>query len=392
LKTQASETAQQASLEFIQWAADAAFPLWWRTGVDHANGGFFEKIDRDGRPVCLPRRARVLGRQIYAFAQAESLGWKGSSDKAVRHGLAYLPRFVTSSGLVNSLVDQGGEPIEGPPDLYDHAFVLFGLAAAALHHPQPRSVADRAVRMRERIMVALKHPDRGFEEARPRRLPLRSNPHMHMLEAAMAWSESDAVLSDTGWKELANNIAELALEAFVDVETGALYEHFDGSWRPAGSKGDRIIEPGHQYEWGWLLIRWGLANGRSDAIDIACRMIEVAEKHGFDSRRNVVINELNDDFSVRDPSARLWPQTERIKAWAIMYWLLAPGPQREQALERTASAIRSLSKYLRRDLRGAYYDCMSEYGELIEEPAPASSLYHIICSAKELQLRLNLSI
>ena len=59
------------------WATEAAYPLWWRVGADHATGGFFEKVDLEGVAVDGPRRGRVLPRQIYSFAIAGDLGWKG---------------------------------------------------------------------------------------------------------------------------------------------------------------------------------------------------------------------------------------------------------------------------------------------------------------------------
>ena len=36
------------------WLLEAAFPLWWRVGADHALGGYHERIDFDGRPAILP--------------------------------------------------------------------------------------------------------------------------------------------------------------------------------------------------------------------------------------------------------------------------------------------------------------------------------------------------
>ena len=59
------------------WALSTAFPLWWKVGADHKNGGFFETIEQSGEAKDSPRRGRVLPRQIYAFSTAGELGWTG---------------------------------------------------------------------------------------------------------------------------------------------------------------------------------------------------------------------------------------------------------------------------------------------------------------------------
>ena len=46
---------------FLDWMRDQALPLWAAQGVDRTHGGFFEKLNADGTPADLPRRARGLG-------------------------------------------------------------------------------------------------------------------------------------------------------------------------------------------------------------------------------------------------------------------------------------------------------------------------------------------
>lgn len=358
---------------FLDWLTGEAFPLWWTTGADHDGAGFFEKIDGDGRPVRSDRRARVLGRQIYAFSQAAALGWDGPATEAVRHGLAALPAFLRDDGLVRSLTTDDGRPLDGAPDLYDQAFILFGLAAAMPHAPDPAAIARTAAGVRDAMQRLLAHAGGGFEEAAPRTLPLKANPHMHLLEAAMAWGEVQGRPDAAAWDAFADAIADLALDRFIDPQTGALHEFFDGDWNRMTDPALAVVEPGHQFEWGWLLTRWGQARGRADAVAAGRRLVDLAERHGVDRTRGVVFGELHPDLSVRDGVARLWSQTERIKAWA-----------RLGDPDRTAEAIEGLALYFRHDLPGAWRDRMLADGGFVDEPAPASSLYHIVCAASEL--------
>lgn len=376
---QGAAALNNARDRFFHWLRDEAYPLWLRAGVDHDGFGFFEKINPDGTPLRSHRRARVVGRQIYCFSQAHRLGWSGPAADVIRHGLDALPRFMRrDDGLACTLVSDTGEPVNSAIDLYDQAFVLFGLAAALPFVDNPSPLIARADRLRETLIAHLGHPVAGFEEASPRTLPLKANPHMHMLEAVLAWAEAAA---DPGpWNALADQIAELALARFIDPETHALHEFFDGDW--SRMDGDlAVVEPGHQFEWGWLLMRWGLLREREDAFEVGKRLVITGETWGVDPSRGVLFAELHPDLTLRDPVSRLWPQTERIKAWV----LLAENGGGDAALARAAEAVNALMRYFRTDLPGSWYDRMTPDGALIEEPAPASSFYHIVCAAQVLK-------
>jgi mannose-6-phosphate isomerase len=93
----------------------------------------------------------------------------------------------------------------------------------------------------------------------------------------------------------------------------------------------------------------------------------------------VAINALLDDFSIHDPVARLWPQTERIKAACLS--ALVTGEARYW--DMAASAAQGLEAYLNTKVRGLWWDRMQMDGSFIQEAAPASSFYHIVCAILE---------
>ena len=191
---------------------------------------------------------------------------------------------------------------------------------------------------------------------------------MHLFESALAWEEAGV----PGWAPLSDELAELALTKFIDPEHGLLREFFDSEWRPLlGESG--LVEPGHLFEWAWLLERWGAARGDVAARAMAGRLFENGLR-GVDPVRNVAMNALWDDFSIREASARLWPQTERVKA------AIRLGDE-SQAL----SAARGLAQYLDVPAPGAWRDKMRLNGTFVDEPAPATSFYHLILAVLELQ-------
>lgn len=363
------------------WLFQDAFPLWADVGVDRVVGGFVERLNPDGSIIDDPRRARLVARQIYAFAMAEKLGWDGPAREIVRHGLDFLlGRMLVGDAVAPLWTPADPEP-RGGFDLYDQAFVLFGLAAAAGAGERTGELADRARDVRRHMVAGWKHPMAGFEESAPRTLPLKANPHMHMLEASLAWSAvSDP---DGGWAGLADEIVELCLSRFLSPETGALSEFFDGDWRRIDSEGLDVVEPGHQSEWAWLLIRWGLSRGRPDAIAAARRLIAIAEGPGV-SDQNLAVNTLSPSLDVRDGRHRLWPQTERIKAAVALGWLAETPSDATDADATVQIAASGLLRFLDHPVPGAWWEHLDPEGAPAPEPTRASSLYHITCAVVEM--------
>lgn len=360
----------------VTWAVEHAFPLWWDAGYDHARDGFYEKLDQTGQPLDLPRRARVQPRQIYAYAMAPSLGWDGPAGSIVHRALdAYLARYRRPDGLFRALVAADGGVLDDSTDLYDQAFALFALAHAARALNRRAALEPMATALRD-MLIGRCARHGGFALLDTGALPLQSNPNMHLLEAALAWEE---VGEDPRWTAMADGIAELALARFIDPVSGALREFFDAEWRPAPGEAGRIVEPGHQFEWAWLLLRWGRLRGRADSMRAGLRLLEIGETHGVDPARGVAFNGLLDDFSIHDHTARLWPQTERLKA-AL---LAAEITGEERFWTQAAQAADGLSLYLDTTVRGLWWDRLSPDGVLVDEPAPASSFYHIICAIVE---------
>ena len=353
------------------WLTGAALPVWWALGADPA-GGFHEALDHLARPVDAPRRARVQARQVYSYATAGALGWSGPWRVAVEHGLDnFLARYRRPDGLFRTLVDAGGHPLEETATLYDQAFALLALASGAGALPARAGSLEADALALVGALRRTRAGARGFTETIGP-TPYQSNPHMHLLEAALAW---EAVAPAGIWTGLADEIADLALSRLIDPVTGALREHFDADWAPAPGPEGRLIEPGHQFEWAWLLERWGAARGNADARAAAQRLY-AAGSRGIDRRRGVAIDALSDDLSVLKPTARLWPQTEWLKAALIL----------GRTGDATAAAA-GLQHYLDGAGPGLWRDKLGPEGGFIAEPSPASSLYHIVCAISELAAR-----
>ncbi len=358
------------------WLLHDAYPLWATQGYDARRGGFEESLAGAGPAAQEPRRARVQVRQIYCFARAASLGWQpAQARQLVTAGLQYfLAHYRRSDGLFRTLIGADGGVLDERAFLYDQAFVLLALAESERLLQSGGELQQAATQLRSALYRYLKRAGPGFSSALPDALPLLSNPHMHLLEAALSWTSVD---SDAAWQVLADELVALARARFIDPGSGALRESFDEHWSPLAGTAGRIVEPGHQFEWAWLLLCWGSRRaGEADAV--AAKLVQIGETHGI--RDGVAVNALLDDFSVHDAEARLWPQTERLKAAARMavttrdprYWSMA------------TQAAQGLRRYLATDVAGLWFDRLQPDGQFVRQSAPASSFYHIVCAIDEL--------
>lgn len=365
------------------WLFDKALPIWWNTGGDTEKGGFYEKINLDGTPYDINRRTRVAARQVYSYSLAKTMGYSGESDAAIDQGLKWLsgPARNPENGMLYAVLAPDGSVVKGDFDFYDHAFAMLAYASAFKVRPDDKSLEQAAVHIRDTIVKTYSHPVRGFEESNPRTLPLKTNPHMHMFEACLAWIEAGG---DGKWRDIAAMIAELCVDKFLHPQTGSLREFFDGDWNPIAGDMGRIIEPGHQFEWAWLFLRWAKLTGKASYKTAAQKLIDIAEVAGTDPKRDVTFNELWDDFTPKDQNARLWPQTERTKAYVKVADAAASQTEKEAAIAKAIQAAAGLKLYLSTEIEGLYRDRMKPDGSFEVEPAPASSLYHIICAIDEL--------
>lgn len=375
----------KAADQLRQWFLTDALTTWREHGVDWSGGGFFERLTAQAQPHEEPRRTRVVARQIYVFCVAHRLGWQGDALALTRHGLNFLlNKLLQSDGLFASSVTTAGQVVDTRFDLYEQAFALFALAHAYEVCPDIQAkLLTQADATLDALNARYKHPLAGYQESCLPTVPLKANPHMHLFEAALAWEAHHE--AGSRWHRLSDELGELALRHLIDRDSGALYELFDERWQPLSSETGLIVEPGHQFEWGWLLIRWGTLRARSDALLAAKRLIAVGQTHGVCARRHVAINQLDAYFQVTDGDAKLWPQTEWIKACHALSHVASSPQERLLAVFGLRQSIGALRRYLQHPFPGLWHEVMTQGGGFQSDLCRASSLYHIVCAIDTLQ-------
>ena len=314
----------------------------------------------------------VQARQIYSMRVAISLraGDSAVLTAALASGVqVLLERFSCASGAFRHSIDEAGNPLDETPDLYGQAFALFGLANgfAIQGAPALRSRARQLILYLRRERAA---PGGGFMELENGQEVFRSNPHMHLFEAALAWMEVDA---DPEWKLLAEELLDLCLNRFLDPVTGGLGEYFGVNWERRLENGRFVFEPGHHCEWSWLMGRYQALNGR-DLLPTRLALFELSERAGLDASRGALIDQVWSDGAPMLQSARFWPQCERIKAAAQL-------GRRDAA----RNAMTALFRYFETPVEGLWFDTWEAGGTFRPQPVKASSLYHIIGAISEFE-------
>jgi mannose-6-phosphate isomerase len=351
-----------------RWLTDHAWPLWLERGVDWQRGAFNEHLDPASLQCHAPfRRLRVAARQTYVFCKAARYHIPHAKE-AVALGLNFLqgPAQLPDGGFAWRF-DLENQPIDETLDLYDHAFVLLAFSAAAEVVGADRVRTD-AVALVDHIAARFAHPDGGYRDSIPPTQLRLQNPHMHLFEALLAASDA---FGGEPFFNYASELAALFVARFFQAREGALPECFDETLAPHREAGRFLAEPGHHYEWVWLLHQYETAAAaRGVAVAPALKsaadsLFEFAERHGVNPSSGLVVNRLWSDGTVSDGGFRLWPQTERLKAVA------------RRRPDRVPAAIEALKSHFAGVRPGLWIERMDVTGHAIAEPAPATSLYHL---------------
>ena len=333
---------------------------FWRVhGVDREHGGFISRVDAHGRPDHAPRRLLVQARQIYAFSVGARLGLSDAGLDQAERGYAWMVEHAwddAHGGWFHTLTAEG-EPLDTTKDLYDHAFAIFALEhlARTSGSQEPRARAHETYAV---LCDRLADPGFGgfFESAdrdwTPHVTVRRQNPHMHLVEALLALGEHTE----------ADRLIALCDERFVTAD-GSVCEFFDAQWRPHPERAG-VVEPGHGYEWVWLLH----ARGGERASALADRLWAFAERHGVD-RDGLVFDGLAPDGTPALRSKRLWPQTERWKACAA---------------RRLPADVEPVVVAYRDPERGGWHEQIDAAGQRSSTLMNATSVYHVAFAISEL--------
>ncbi|WP_300391721.1 AGE family epimerase/isomerase [Henriciella sp.] len=371
-----SSALKRRAREARDWMVESCFPLWSQEGIG-THGLFREALDLSHRPLdSESTRVRVQARQTYVFCIAHDLCWdRDRAERLVQMGVHSLKgSCLRSDGLAGRILATDGSGLsDARADLYDTAFVLFALAEAAQMGNEDALPAARAILQSIDAMLA-DAAQGGYAEMLPRGSQRLQNPHMHLLEACHALHRADP---DGPHLERAKAIVSLFTEKMLDPETQTLSEFFRPDWTVETGEAGEIVEPGHQFEWVWLLQRHSALTGADlhpalvHLYDFGLRTLD-EEGRAFTSARR--------DGTVTDHSRRTWMQTEALKAHLAMIELDGNDEEHDRHAVQCFDVL--MDEFL--TPQGGWIDRFDEEGHVATETMPASTGYHVVLAFEEL--------
>jgi mannose/cellobiose epimerase-like protein (N-acyl-D-glucosamine 2-epimerase family) len=359
------------------WLFGQVLPFWSVHGVDRAHGGYVEELRLDAtNPNVDVKRTRVTARQIYVFSHAALLGVPGAIDLA-RHGYGFLTTnaWLGETGGWARRLDRSGAVIDETPDLYDLAFVLFALGWY-YRATKDSDAAIWAERTAVFIDTHMRHRAGGFLHEMGAASPLQQNPHMHLLEAALVNIEATG---GQRYHALAAEVVDLFSRRLYDSQSRTLVEHYDGNWQRLATAAGCFVEPGHHYEWAWILANYQRLTGHR--LDGAIRgLVDFSDQFGIDRVSGSVVNAVSVEGIILDPGYRIWPNTERLQAAVAVFEIFGDDPR--PVFDTVIRVLFQL--FLDRAPSGTWYDRADANGMPSVDKIPASTLYHVMIAVAEM--------
>jgi mannose/cellobiose epimerase-like protein (N-acyl-D-glucosamine 2-epimerase family) len=361
-----SSTASKPELTTVFAAVQLHFqqvivPLWQGLGWNADLALPYEAVDAQHQPLPPQRyRAMACARQLYLFS---SLIDQPSAPDARTHAAALFRSLqrhfhdAEHGGWFYS-IDPQGTPLDKRKDLYTHAFIIFACAHywAKVREPLVESVLNAAL-----SVVAERFADgSGLYDAVLNRDwsslnsgPLQ-NPLMHLAEAFLATLD---VREDLATQAALAQLVTAMQARFIEPVRGVMLE------KPLGAV-DNWFEPGHQFEWFFLLESSPLLRDSPLHVSLT-RAFDYSEQVGVDPRTGAVKAMLEVDGSVRDGTQRIWAQAEYLRALALR-------PDSEALLARQLIALQQ------RFLHAAgWNECLDDQGKVSRSDMPSTTPYHL---------------
>ena len=350
-------TALFASVQ--QHFQDVIVPLWQGPGWNADMALPYEALDAEHRPLPPQRyRAMACARQLYLFSSL--IGQVPSAEAraaALFRSLQQHFHDAEHGGWFYS-IDPQGAPLDQRKDLYTHAFILFACAHYwhKVREPLVESVLNAALEViaqrfatGDGLYEANLDNDWSSLESGP-----LQNPLMHLAEAFLA---TLSVREDACVQRVLVDLCTAMQKRFIDPQQCVLME------KPLGAV-DNWFEPGHQFEWYFLLESSPLLRGSALHASLD-RAFTLTEQRGVDPKTGAVVAMLDLNGSAKDATQRIWAQAEYLRALTLR-------PESE------ASVLRQLQALQQRFLHaGGWYECRDENGEVSRKDMPSTTPYHL---------------
>lgn len=364
-------SALSASQSFL---FDELLTRWSVQGIDAKQGFSYESMTHDWRRNEVGRvRLLTQCRQLYTFSHACQL----QPNPEWQAKLTPLFEFIVSHYFIDdrwifSLNDDLTVK-DTQSDAYALAFVLLSFS----HYFMATKDEHALTYMKQThrfLLDTMQAKSGGFFESYPVDASQirRQNPHMHLLEGYIA---AFNVTHDDAYKQTIQSLLDLTFAHFYDKKSKTLREFFTSDWQPDPDTGNQV-EPGHHFEWVWLLYQANTILPNADYTDLAQQLWLTATRHGM-AKNGGIFNQIDGHtYQAIDQSKRIWPITEYLKAITVM------PIGKEEKIDRLEKALDFMQRYYFLP-NGRWNEYLNADNSPKDFPLPGTSSYHIFLGLAE---------
>jgi mannose/cellobiose epimerase-like protein (N-acyl-D-glucosamine 2-epimerase family) len=193
---------------------------------------------------------------------------------------------------------------------------------------------------------------------------------------------------EKNWLRRATALVDLFKRRFLDPQTGALVEFFGEDWSVTSGDEGRLREPGHPFEWVWLLFEYSRAARDPGIVPYAERLFAFGSQFGIElgeGLKGVVFESVDAQGALVAVTKLLWSQAEYIKACvARAEWL-------DDAAARAAipTHLALIAQHFMRPDGASWHNQLARDGSPIAPVTPARVLYHLFLAVAEAERVLN---
>lgn len=357
-------------------------PKWYEAFPDTATGGFYERLGKGFKPRLVGnRRLLTQCRQLAIYSHAQTTGLIRFEPALTAFYETMVRKYhVPETGGWRFSLGDDGLPADNTYDLYSLTFVIFSLSHyyRATRDIRAKEHADAARAFIARHFTLPGRP--GYAEAldehlRPVNRQRRQNPHMHLLEASLfaeeTW-EKDAG-ADRPYGKMSDHLADLFYQHFFVPEKNMLCEFFTEDLTPNPGIGHRV-EPGHYFEWVWLLKKHAALRGDAGRHDDVCvQLLTWANRHGWDKVYGGIFDVLTPEGVVLTDTKRIWPFAEALKANALMIDAVADRDAVKARMNEMLNVFRD--RYMQE--RGFWVEWLNRDLSPATDYMPGTTPYHV---------------
>ena len=258
---------------------ERVLPFWQTHSPDRSAGGYFNCLDRDGKPYDRKKHVWLQGRQAWMFAKF----YNGVEPRAEWLDLAMLgmnflrDRAVNAEGRVYFCLSEAGEPVYLQRKIFSECFYAMALAECG-------RASGRSELLQEAEALLARIFDWAYDWSKVGRPAFSGSDAGQMLAVPMILLNLIDEIAGEDWSryqaEIDDCIRRVRLHISAEERCVREFVAIDGSHidTPEG----RLLNPGHAIEAGWFLQHWAQRLQRQDLSELAIDMVRWSFAKGWD--------------------------------------------------------------------------------------------------------------